>query len=233
MRHYLESDKDFEVALREVSVLYSVARKSQGNHLEYKTYNKSALLLLIAKFEHCLENMIQDYINNINKFNLEAQFIPIGIKRSHTLFKLKNYQALVNQSSKEFKRLFEDIGFLWISQKHYNDLKVDTKFSFGRHGEEELEKLLKKIGFDNIFLKIKVHKKVMDVSVTKGFRREKIDFKGILNSIIHQRHNIIHEDATPNLTHEDIYKYQVYITQFIKKLSKLLQRNLEKLKGKL
>ncbi len=217
-----ESLKSFNETLEEVKILISISEKNQSENSKYTTYNKSAILLLTAKFENYLESVAREYIDLTNKLCIKANSLPKKIKIQHTLHKLKNLEML-KQSDAKAQRVFNELGLLWNSNIPYETITLDTAFNYGKHGSREIIRFFKKIGFDDIFSKIKVYKKVRSLIIIP---KEEIDFKAIFNSAINIRNNIIHGDATPQLTHIDIINYHEHFRQFCKGVCKLLNRNL-------
>jgi hypothetical protein len=82
------------------------------------------------------------------------------------------------------------------------------KYSFGKHGQAETERLFKKFGFD-------------DFVNSNGFQDH---FKKI-NSAISIRNSIIHEGSAPMLSHGDVLSYKLEFLRFAEALEKNVLRN--------
>ena len=85
------------------------------------------------------------------------------------------------------------------------DLVLDMKYAFGKHGQEETEKLFKKFGF----------KSFVD---SPGFQD---NFK-MINSAINIRNNIIHEGSAPTLSIDDLKKYKNVFLSFADSLEQFV-----------
>ncbi|MDP8212121.1 MAG: HEPN domain-containing protein [Candidatus Zapsychrus exili] len=228
MKIDFESEKKFREAVEEVELLTFVAEAYEREELLYVVCNKSALLLLIAKFEAFVVNIICEYIVLINKLNLGTRHIPTALKLKHTFSKIGNVDYLKHpHKTTEAIKIFQDIGLLWIKEKKFNKLQIDSKFSFGKHGSKEIDNLFHETGLHDIFSNIKIYKKTS--SALGSSHNEKIDFKGMLNSVVCIRNGIIHEDATPSLTHLDINEYTTRFMQFSYKLTIFLRKKIVQL----
>lgn len=205
MNFEFESLTSFISSLAEVDLLIQDAIVNQTDEFKYKTYNKTSLLLLIAKFEKFVEDVIGDYIDNVNSLKIISSNMPIKLKVMHT----KNLIAKTDFSHEhkllENSGLMKEISKLWNGYLNIVKLEVSSKFNYGKHGEGELIKLFKNIGIENIFDEVKVY--VDNESILSDGLIE-VNFKGIINSVTGIRHNIIHRDATPDLTHNDTNNYK-------------------------
>lgn len=224
-----DAHKKFQESEEEVTSLLVLAKENQKEESTYSACNKSALLLLLAKFESFLESISSEYVEFINNSNLKSTKIPIRLKVEHSLCKLENC-GLKSISKK--REIFEEIGLLWGVSRKFCNLDLKLKFSYGNHGSNEIEKLFCKIGFEDIFSKVKVYKKVLNISPTKRSKNEEIEFRGKVDSATGMRNNIIHQDATPNLTHLDVCGYHDTFSAFALGLSKLLIKSLKKIRKK-
>lgn len=200
MAYVFEALTEFDEALEEVRILCRSAAKNTTNDKYYKAVNKSAVLLLTSKFESYLENVLEEYISFINSMNLSAKKIPNICKLNHT-YPIIN--AICEQNDKynrqpEMVLNLEEISKLWaLHDEKFNQLNIQFKFNYGKHGEKEIVKLFNKIGIDNIFSEITIYEMSGSVS-------QQVDVKGRINSIVGIRNNIIHSDANPSLTHVQI-----------------------------
>lgn len=211
---------EFITTLEEVELLLEYASKNERNELCYKTFNKSAILLLMSKVESFLENILDEYLTKINELNLEIKEIPLLLKLSHSFQKI---DELTNKKQKnnhqEIASILADISRLWGSQEtKFNELSIDFNFTFGKHGETEIKKLFSLIGIDDIFDVVKIHE------TTEEGEMKRIDIKGKINSLTHIRNNIIHEDATPSLTHVDIIDFVKSFKIFANQVATLLDK---------
>lgn len=212
----------FEQTLQEVEILISMAKECErDSQVKYGAINKSAFLLLASKFENFIEKTLEDYIDSICKLNLSCTELPEILLIQHT-FRLLNKIESYNVSHKhdKAKDIFKNIGQLWATENNISNLDIKCKFSYGKHGEKEFQKIFKIIGFDDIFSEIEITD--LEESLIDNVDERIVDFKGKINSLTSLRNNILHEDASPNLDVNMIEEYKQYIAQFAQKLIDLL-----------
>jgi len=213
-----KSAKAFFDSLLQVEVLIIESEKHENTdgtlspedekerNLKYQTFLKVSLLLLTTKFESFIENIVTEYIEKINNLNLKAKDIPVSLKYSHSLFTInqsfkfsgKEDNKISPISDNTALKFFETTSNLWTSkQTIFNQLKVSNKFNYGKHGSDELLKLFKNIGIDDIFATILIQR---DLPTVSGVVKDTIDFKEVFDGITKFRNLITHHDATPPLT---------------------------------
>lgn len=230
MPSFFESENDFIKALEQVELLIEEAQAAEQQQQKYLTYNKANMLLLLAKFENFLEQIIEEYIDLINNLRLCAHCIPDEIKLQHSIClfdKSKDYFKNA-QKIEESKSMLVELGELWKGQAPFDRLVVNAKFNYGKHGDKEIAKIFYNAGIDNIFDKVKVYSQTETMLEERPARIE-VDIKSTINSMIGIRNNIIHTDATPALTHGDIIKYQDYLRQFSKEIAQVLEERIQRL----
>ncbi|MBA5792631.1 hypothetical protein H1R17_01175 [Flavobacterium sp. xlx-214] len=208
--HNFYSFDDFNEALKEIQVLLDNAIMVESDMLKYGTFNKASIVLLCGKFESFIESFLEEYcyeiISNYTNAKLEE-----NIKHHLTdvliseLEKKKNNKTKRVEVISKFNKLYGDNEILC------NDYPIDCKFSYGKHGEGEVKKLLKRFGFE-----------------TFAESEENKVFFEKFNSLNYLRNNILHEDSTPSLTHNDVELHINLILEFISNLcasasTKLLQ----------
>lgn len=218
---------EFLGTLEEVEILLTSAEINIGEEIKYVTYNKSALLLLSGKFENFVELIAEQYVFLVNNLNLRSSLLPEIMRLHHTysiITKLEKYQS-TNQIN-DAKKVLSQIGTLWVTDHNFNKLEIECKFSYGKHGEKELTKLFSPIGISDVFVEVEVFipNENLDDEKTK-----KVDFKGIFNSVMNMRNNILHQDASPSLTHDSIRKYKLIFANFAEAITTLLDKNLQAL----
>ena len=91
-----------------------------------------------------------------------------------------------------------------------NDLLLDIKYGFGKHGQAETDKLFKKFGFGDF---------VKTTTYQDSFRK--------INSAISIRNNIIHEGSAPTLSHVDVVDYKGSFLKFAEGLEQHILSNQE------
>ncbi len=103
---------------------------------------------------------------------------------------------------------------LWADHAiHSAELRLPVKFDYGTHGEKEIKRLFCLIGIEDIFIQ---------AEASDDINSARIDIRGKINSMTHIRNNIIHEDATPSLTHVEIKDFLSVIRGFAFKVTGIL-----------
>lgn len=192
---------DFDSAITEVDILIRYASRNLKSIDKYATFNKSALILLCSKFEAFIEEYLEEYAyeccQKCNNKNIDSVLF------NHLLDVQLNQLEKVKHNKTKRLPFLQNISLLVETKKNLlNGFEVDSKFSFGKHGQKELTKLLMKFGFES-------------------FNNQKIDeeFYKKFNSLFNIRNNIIHEDATPSLTHKDVKDFKTLLQSFCKDLA--------------
>jgi hypothetical protein len=214
--------QDFLNTLEEVTILVSAAESSVADEVKYAVYNKSALLLLSGKFENYIESVAEQYVFVVNQLNLPANRIPDILRLHHALGILSKVDLYRNNGrADEIKKIFSEVSSIWITELTFNSLKIDCKFTYGKHGENELKKLFVPLGIEDVFVRVKVF--VPEENLSDGLlTTREVDFKGVFNSVMGMRNNILHQNASPNLTHTAIKEYQLAFEVFSKALAQEL-----------
>lgn len=193
-----EAVEDFQDACHEVDLLIYYSKRNGKDLRKYATFNKAAIVLLCAKFEAFFESFLEEYA-----------FFHLNISSNHSLDRsLYNHLVDCILNNIEFYKGKQDKRKDFINKlevlcgaveiRPINSYQIDPKLKFGKHGQNEIQRLLKAFGFSEYSTKDDV----------KSFF---ITFNS-LNSI---RNNIIHEDATPSLTHQNVKSYLDAVKLFI------------------
>ena len=82
------------------------------------------------------------------------------------------------------------------------------KFAFGKHEQKEIEKMFERHGLKNF---------IKSVDAQNALR--------MMNSLFSIRNNVIHEDASPALTHQTIQDHRDNIMNFVDLIEKELLAN--------
>ncbi|WP_461466699.1 HEPN domain-containing protein [Parvimonas micra] len=203
---------------------------STSNQELIQLFISSAVVLLGAKFESCIENLIEEYVNKINDESSKNK-VPDELKFSSIYNKLVEYKERINNNHYD---CFEtDQNFLDEFSKFVNGiinnsnrLKINNKFSYGKHGYKELVKLFKNIAVDirldnfNIYVR---------ESIFSGVSHE-ITFESEFNKFTKNRNTVIHENECPNITGDDIKNTVIIFKEFISKIESELCDRLKNMK---
>jgi hypothetical protein len=221
MNEELQSVQDeFLLSLAEVDILLSSAEACTKDEAKYAAYNKSALLLLSGKFENFVEAVAEEYVFIVNNLNLRSSKIPDVMKLHHSYALLNKLENARKNGQDDAKKILEEIGAVWVTNVNFNKLDIECKFNYGKHGEKELKKLFIPIGIDDIFEAVEIN--FCKENVEDDEKLQKIDFKGVFNSVMNMRNNILHQNASPNLTLDRIREYQGIFKMFAAALVVLL-----------
>lgn len=207
----IESIADFKKNLKEIDILVSYSRNNRRSVEKYKLFNKTAIVLLCSHFETFVEAFISEHVDAL-KVCYNSGNIPQYMKDNYindTIRSLKNI-AEPSKHKESLNALFKLHDSVHVEMSNLNNLKLDMRYSFGHHGQEETERLFKKFGF-------------------KGFV-ESGDFKEPfqkINSAISIRNNIIHEGSAPTLSYEDLKIYKNAFLQFADGLQEHIITNQE------
>lgn len=188
----IESVDDFKSRLKEIDVLLTYARANQHTIDKYKLFNKTAIVLLCSQFEVFVEAFISEHVD-VLKSCYQSGNLPQYMKDNYINDTFKALKDLSEPSKKQkpLKALFRLHDSFSSEMNTITDLELDMKYSFGKHGQEDTERLFKKFGFESF---------VKSASFIGPFRK--------INSAIYIRNNIIHEGSAPTLSHSDVITYK-------------------------
>lgn len=233
MCNKFESLHKFNVALREVIILIRRFKLEESKSRTISNiYLKSALILLTSKFEAFLENVVSEYIDKLNNL-LSVEQLPEIIKVHHTKEQMENFYFCFQKTKEQDKRnkiinYMKDLSLLWQNDTSAKPIKISNKFNFGRHGQEAINDLFYRIGFENILDEITITEKIKTID---GDEEEQIDFKAKINEITNKRNTIIHNDTSITFTKEELICYIQYLKQFSNKLAIMMEEKITEYKN--
>lgn len=219
---------DFEEAVKEVYFLIEKSSKNteeDNKNYENNIYLKSALILLIAKFETFLEKLVSEYVEELSNKKFSSAKTEILNLVFYNI--TKNFEKIRNDIDKtpilsleEKENAFKK----WQrkSLKRIDDIKP-PKFSIGKHGEKAIVKLFKDLRFEDVFSEIIIKEKISSIS---GVSENSIDIKNEINHFLRERNLIIHEDKSINFTYQEIEKLTRRLFKFSTQLNALLENKL-------
>lgn len=229
MYNKFESLYKFNVALREVIILIRRFKLEESKSRTVSNiYLKSALILLTAKFEAFLENVVAEYITKLNEELAVTQF-PEILKIHHTKELLEQFNIYFQKTGEPDKRVkiiknMKDLALLWQNDSEAKPIKISNKFNYGKHGQESINELFRRIGFENILDEFKIIEKIQTID---GEVEEKIDFKAKVNELTRKRNSILHNDTSITFTKEELIFYIKYLKQFSQKLVNKLEETIK------
>lgn len=196
MTFSIEAGSEFEESLKEFDLLLELAAKADvdDESEQYAVFLKCALLLLTTKFECFLEELVEEVGNWIRNENIPCSVLPIEMATHYTHRRSCNVESHYNRAKFDDIRVSSTaLARFWLDQDS-GDFEIDCKFSYGRHGDKEVAKLLRRIGVPEPFDVIAVEIEQPDGTT------QQVDMAGIVNSLTAIRNNVLHENASPLLT---------------------------------
>lgn len=199
----LAATDEFHEAIKEIQLLINYSKRNQRDALKYKAFNKAATVLLCAKFESFIENFLEEYAyelicNSTNKTLCKELFEYIIDDIIKYLEDTKNNKEKRKQ---HINKLVDLCSSNEIENLDFYRQHINSKLKMGKHGQKEIERLLTNFGFGEI---------IGTPTIVDFFRQ--------FNSLNSIRNNIIHEDATPSLTHTDVQNYLYIVNSFVRQI---------------
>lgn len=190
---------DFRKSISEVEQLIKYAKRNSNDIARYQLFDKAAIIFLSIKFEVFLEDFVEEHsrlivnhqTNKAISVDIRQQYIEMAISKAVTIKKVGEKERYLRQLSCLWQDNERDI-------KPLMDVRPSTKFNYGKHGQSEIETL-----FNNHGLSVFIHQPEVQTILRS------------LNSLICVRNNVIHQDASPSLTHQDVYGYLQNILRFV------------------
>lgn len=183
----------------EVDMLLDYASNNTGNIKQYQMFIKASVVLLSTKFEVFLEEFIDEHSRMVLAGHTNAT-ISTELKNKYIdtavdMVRETNNRTKKNQYLSMVSKLLTNSG---ESISTFSSIRPSTKFSFGKHGHKEIEALFERHGLKTF--------------ITSEPIRNSLQ---IMNSLFSIRNNVIHEDASPTLTHQTINDHKDNIMHFV------------------
>lgn len=190
------------VSLSEIDILLDYASRNSANIHKYQLFNKVSIVLLSTKFEVFLEEFIEEHSTRMLNGHTNAT-LPSKLKEAYFD---RGIGLIVNEKKKSIKdALFNSLSILQQNRGDsitiLQNIKPSTSFNYGKHGQKEIEALFKRHGLED-FIKSDDAQNCLS----------------ILNSLIAIRNNVIHQDASPGITHQTIIEHKNNILNFLNSL---------------
>lgn len=221
----MQSKINFDESIQEVTYLNKVAL-GDANH--DKIYFKVIILLLCAKLERYVKDSTKEYIDALLELNLTRDTLPEKL----VLQILKNELQKIDDvtlekyfSNEKYRARSRVLSLIWDPKFALKNIaKEEFAISISNNGTTAFEDIYSKIGFPNIIKEIKDYVQNNDVTTIS------ISVKDQINKIIRIRHEIIHDDATPTLTKNDIDLFIEISKCFVEQIDDVLSSNLTEIK---
>ncbi len=214
----LDSKQSIE---NDINILLDLIRKAESDRLRMLLI-KISIIILVTKFQVFVENILDEFLDRLNRNQFRFVDLPPFIKLNSIKVKIENYK--LHQKLKNFQK-YNDRNFMNEVREILNSLNIHfsnnvndghlqlkSKFPIGKTGANELSALFSQINGENIY-------EICNIDDNK------------LNSLLNIRHNVIHQDATPGLTDETIISYRDFLLDFIEKIDKYLYDYIQIING--
>lgn len=217
----MQAKENFDASISEVIYLND---KSKTDVLHDKIYFKVIILLLCAKLEKYVKDSTNEYLDSLlskdlTKEKLPEKFVVELIKNELLKVKDKTVEKYVyDEKCKDRAKVFSLIWDTKYILKHVpkNELVV----SISNNGTTAFEDAYKKVGFPDIIKHLPDYEQQTDVAgITTSLSFSIYD---TINKIIAMRHQIIHDDATPGVTINEINLYVAICKDFVNKIDERL-----------
>ncbi len=223
----MQAKIDFDESINEVTYLNTISESDAKND---KIYFKVIILLLCAKLEKFVKDSTNEYIDlllekNLTKDKLPEKFVIEILKNELSKIQKDSVEHYIhNERSKERSKVF---SVIWDDKFCLDSLqKKDFVVSISNNGTTAFEDTYKKIGFPDIIKNLLDYQREDDVSglITTS---TKYSISDTINKVIKIRHEIIHDDATPPITKNDVDLYVEIFKEFVNQINSELEKGLQ------
>lgn len=195
----MDSINGLRASVKEINTILKYAAMNTSNITKYQMFNKIAVVFLSTKFEVFIEDfmeehslkILQGHKNTTMPNNLKNSFVDTAVE----------YMASVKNRGKKNDYLSSLIKLVKNDGDSINDIaniRPATKFNYGKHGQKEVEAIFVRYGLEAFIRSPKVQNCLT-----------------MFNSLIAIRNNVIHQDASPSLTHQTIKGHMDNIMKFV------------------
>lgn len=210
---FFVATESFDTALAEVEHLLACAQKSINIRQDYLTYLKAAIVLLGAKFEAFSENIVEGFSDELATLTPKAKHLSRDLRISSTDLLISQCLSGAKFSAKPAAiSNLQLAAALWIEEEKHHSLAINNRFNYGKHGSSEVVSLFARIGISNILEECKVLSQ--NPNTLAGTTQTKASIKADIDSFTNIRNNIIHNDSTPSITHQQIHDYKEKFWEF-------------------
>lgn len=224
--------KDFNESLDELRILIKLSSDfKRFNRVEKQSLMFRSIVLFLGTHLECFfESIAEEYLFKIEQCSLPRDRIPINLLMSsvHHHF---NEELISNIQSKKpaCKDGIIKLANILSCESPVTELKIDTRFSYGKHGSRIVKKLFERLDIPDIFSSCKVFtEQETMLSETPELKEENI--KGKFDLLTSTRNLLIHEYKAPSqATIEGIIEDIDLYRRFGESLSDLLEAKLQEI----
>ena len=205
----MESVDNIRTSLNEIDVLLDYASQNTETIFKYQLFNKVSIVLLSTKLEVFIEEFLEEHTlralkGHTNK-TISNQLKDRYLDRAVDLISKEKSRSKKNTLLTSLLTLY---GNTEQSIDRIKNISPSTKFNYGKHGQTEIEELFKKHGLESFIV-----------------NEETQTCLRLMNSLIAIRNNVIHQEATPSLTHLTVDEHKKNILKFIQLIENDINSN--------
>lgn len=218
MSLYFDASKGFLESISDIDILINLAEAERSQDQENKRilFIKLSVILLVTKFQVFIEDILEEFQEQINGVPISFNKIPIYLKLNSLKLKVTKYALHENLKHRqkydpgyalEIKREVEVLSAHFRDTPTNKELEITCKFSLGKTGANELKKLFYQIDDVDIF-------NVCNVDINT------------FNSLFSIRNLVVHQDDPPGITEHTIKEYRDYLVHFSENIDDYLSSKL-------
>jgi len=218
----------FEKSIQEIELINNNVSDDNKNCL---TYYKVIILFLCTKLEKYVVDSAKEYIIGIKNKGIKSKLLPNGLKElilQNELDKIQKVGIHKYSIGNEYKNGAVNFSLIWDDSFVISYLDEDDFYiELSKHGTNTINDMYKKIGFDALVEKVPNYEIIDIVAGVSTIVSNSVE--NILNKIVGMRNNIIHQDATPSITKQDIELFIQVSKHFVVWIDKYLDKELAKI----
>lgn len=195
----MDSIDHIRESMTEIDTILSYASHNTTNVEKYQLFNKIAIVLLSTKFEAFIEEFIEEHSGKTIQGHTNTTF-PSSLKNSYMDTAIEKASIVKSRTEKNayLQSLYKLMGNDGSKVSYITNIRPSVKFSYGKHGQKEIEAIFARHGM-GAFIKTAQPQTCLTM----------------LNSMIAIRNNVIHQDATPGITHQTIKDHKDNVIVFV------------------
>ena len=206
----MDSINTFTDSLAEVDTLLEYAKKHTRTPEKYQLFNKIAIILLVTKFEVFIENFFEEHLNRQLNSHTKDTF-PEKMRYTYlesAISKMNEFGQKTHKKdplAKELSKLYQSSGGNLSSIRM---IAPSTNFPNGKHRQKDMNRLFESHGLEGFIL-----------------RADIVSLFSQINSCFGIRNSVIHQDAAPALTHQEVQKHKNTMLDFAYLLAADIEMN--------
>lgn len=194
-----EALEELNKSLEEIAMLEKISR----SYLRLNRIRKSALmqratiLFLGTHLECFFESIAEEYVYKVEQLSLPRDKIPEQLIMSyvHNYFS-DQLISHINKKNIRCKPGIMKLAEIVSCPSPVTELKIDTSFSYGKHGSNELKSLFDRVGINDLFDNCKVYIYEESMLSDESIKIE-IDIKSKFDTLTGIRNALIHQNTPP------------------------------------